>query len=84
MTVAPITYDDVKTLAAELGRPASTLIALSPGNDPFYCGPARQALARWFADEIWPLLDPEADSVHVRRLHYLRGHPAARPAAGKA
>ena len=71
MTVAPITYDDVKTLATELGRPASTLIALAPGNDPFYCGPARQALARWFADQIWPLHDPEAVSVHVRRLHYL-------------
>ena len=68
---SPITYDDIKTLAVKLGRPASTLIALAPGNDPFYCGPARQALARWFADEIWPLLDPEADSVHIRRAHYL-------------
>ena len=68
--MSPITYDDVKTLAAELGRPAATLIALSPNNDPFYCAPARQALAHWFADEIWPLLDPDADSVHVRRAHY--------------
>ena len=69
--MSTITYDDVKVLAAELGRPASTLIALAPANDPFYCGPTRQALARWFADEIWPLLDPEADSVHIRRVHYL-------------
>ena len=68
--MSPITYDDIKTLAAELGRPAATLIALSPNNDPFYCAPARQALAHWFADEIWPLLDPDADSVHVRRAHY--------------
>jgi hypothetical protein len=68
---SPITYDDIKTLAVKLGRPTSTLIALAPGNDPFYCAPARQALARWFADEVWPLLDPDADSVHVRRLHYL-------------
>jgi hypothetical protein len=68
---SPITYDDIKTLAVKLGRPTSTLIALAPGNDPFYCAPACQALARWFADEVWPLLDPDADSVHVRRLHYL-------------
>ena len=61
-----------------------TLIALSPNNDPFYCAPARQALARWFADEIWSLLDPEVDSVHIRRAHYLRGQPAERAAAGKA
>ena len=31
MIVTPITYDDIKTLAAELGRPAATLIALAPG-----------------------------------------------------
>jgi hypothetical protein len=68
---SPVTYDDVKALAAELGRPASTLIALAPGNDPFYCGPARQILAQWFADEIWPLLDPGVVGVHIRRLHYL-------------
>jgi len=68
---SPITYDDIKTLAVKLRRPTSTLIALAPGNDPSYCAPARQALARWFADEVWPLLDPDADSVHVRRLHYL-------------
>jgi hypothetical protein len=67
---SPIIYDDIKTLSVKLGRPVSTLIALAPGNDPFYCGPARQALAGWFADEIWPLLDHEADSVHVRRAHY--------------
>ena len=34
MIVTPITYDDIKTLAAELGRPAETLIALAAGNDP--------------------------------------------------
>jgi hypothetical protein len=66
-----ITYDDVKALATELGRPASTLIALAPGNDPFYLAPYRQTLADWFANEIWPLLDPDADSVHIRRAHYL-------------
>jgi hypothetical protein len=64
-------YEGVKQLAGDLGRPSSTLIALAPNNDPFYCGPARQALAHWFADQIWPLHDPEAVSVHVRRLHYL-------------
>jgi hypothetical protein len=67
----PLTYDDIKALAVELGRPTSTLIVLAPANDPFYCGPARQRLADWFATAIWPLVDPEAESVHVRRIHYL-------------
>jgi hypothetical protein len=82
MTASPITYDDIKSLAAELGRPASTLIVLAASNDPFYCGPSRQALARWFANEIWPLLDPEAESVHIRRVHYLvvNQPPELRPA----
>jgi hypothetical protein len=77
-----ITYEDVKALATELDRPAVTLIALSPNNDPFYCGPARQALARWFTDEIWSLLDPGVDRVHIRRLHYLvvTQPPERRPA----
>jgi hypothetical protein len=76
---APLDYDDIKALAQKLGRPASTLIVLSPNNDPFYCGPTRQALANWFATEIWPLLDPEADGVHVRRVHYLVVNQRLRP-----
>ena len=82
MTDTPLTYNDIKALAAELGRPASTLIVLAPANDPFYCGPARQALAHWFANEIWPLLDPKADGVHIRRVHYLvvNQPPGLRPA----
>ena len=37
---APIVHADIKALAAELGRPAATLIALAAGNDPFYIGGA--------------------------------------------
>jgi hypothetical protein len=78
---SPLTYDDIKALAAELGRPASTLYVLSPHCDPFYCGPVRQALANWFATEIWPLLDLDADGgVHIRRVHYLVVSQEERPA----
>ncbi len=61
-------YLTIKALALALGRPASTLIALSNSRDPFYLTPARQAAAQWFAD-VWALLNPP-DGVHLRRLHY--------------
>jgi hypothetical protein len=79
---SPQTYDDIKALAVALGRPVSTLIALADRNDPYYCGPTRQALARWFANEIWSLLDPQANGVHVRRVHYfiVNQRPERRPA----
>jgi hypothetical protein len=64
-----ITYEDVKALAARLGRPASTLVALAPANDPFYIAPARQALAHWFKNNVWDVLTP-GHGVHLRRLHY--------------
>jgi hypothetical protein len=68
MSRAPLTYDDIKALAAELDRPARTLIALSDVNDPFYIGPARQRDAEWFA-AIWAQLTPDK-GIHIRRLHY--------------
>jgi hypothetical protein len=67
----PLTYEDIKALAAKLGRPAETLIALSPSNDPFYLPPRRQTAAEWFATEIWPLLLNIEGGVHVRRVHYV-------------
>jgi hypothetical protein len=46
-------YEALKTLAENLGRPLSTLIALASQNDPFYAGVAnRRANAEWFG-EIW-------------------------------
>jgi hypothetical protein len=62
-------YDGIKKLAANLGRPAHTLIALAPDNDPFYITPARQAAAKWFA-ELWERLGVGA-GMHIRRFHYL-------------
>jgi hypothetical protein len=61
-------YAAIKALAAGLGRPAATLIALSGKRDPFYVTPGRLAAAQWFAD-VWALLNPP-DGVHLRRLHY--------------
>jgi hypothetical protein len=61
-------YAAIKELAAKLGRPASTLIALTDDRDPFYVTPARLGSARWFA-RVWAVLDPPA-GVHLRRLHY--------------
>jgi hypothetical protein len=40
-----IDYAGIKRMSASMGRPAHTLIALAPDNDPFYITPARQALA---------------------------------------
>ena len=64
----PLTYADIKALAKELDRPVTSLIALSPGADPFYIAPARQAAAEWFGS-VWEQLLP-GSGVHVRRLFY--------------
>jgi hypothetical protein len=65
---APLTYDDIRALSKELGRPAHTLIALAPDNDPFYLQPSRRAQAMWFAD-LWKRLGASA-GMHLRRFHY--------------
>jgi hypothetical protein len=61
-------YEGLKALAKDLKRPASTLIALAPVNDPFYIGPARQRNAEWLT-EIWNRFDLR-NGIHVRRIHY--------------
>jgi hypothetical protein len=66
----PLTYDDIKDLAKQLRRPASTLYVLSSNNDPFYIGPGRRVLAQWFKDSVWPLVE-SVDRVHLRRVHYV-------------
>jgi hypothetical protein len=57
-------YEGLKGLCVVLGRPASTLIALVPANDPFAIGPLRRAISKKLRvkapdiDEIdWP--EPE-------------------------
>jgi hypothetical protein len=62
-----VDYDAIKQLALVLGRPAKTLHALSPRNDPFYITPARQLAAKWFA-EVWRGLGLVL--AHYRRIHY--------------
>ena len=63
-----LAYDSIKRLASELHRPASTLIALAPINDPFCITPNRRDGAQWFA-RLWKRLAVGSD-VHLRRLHY--------------
>ena len=65
-----LTYADVKRLAQRLGRPATSMLALAPCNDPFYLRPARVAAAHWFADAVAPIFAESADDLHIRRLHY--------------
>ena len=61
-------YANVKSLAAELDRPASTLVALAPNNDPFSITEARRNGAQWFA-RIWKRL-AIGSGAHLHRLHY--------------
>ena len=65
----PVNYERIKELAKQLKRPASTLIALSHANDPFYVTPAREKTANWFA-KLWSRLKLTGQ-VHTRRAHYV-------------
>jgi hypothetical protein len=62
-------YVGLKELSKELERPVSTLYALSHSTDPFFVGPARQAVAQWFAEEWHRLKMPTG--WHYRRIHYV-------------
>jgi hypothetical protein len=63
-------YDRIKELAKGLRRPAGTLIALAPQNDPFYSGsPASRRQAEWFA-ALYRRFMTGVDSFHIRRFHY--------------
>jgi hypothetical protein len=66
---AELSYLGIKALSKELRRPASTLFALSAGNDPFYITPARTAAAEWFAEQWHRLNIPS--NWHYRRIHYV-------------
>src|SRR5688500_1578695 len=63
-------YTDVKALAREIGCRAEDLLALAPGNDPFYAAvPAREEGGRWFT-ECWEKFSFR-HGVHLRRTHYV-------------
>lgn len=65
-----IDYHSISALAAEIGCRRDDLIALSPGNDPFYAEvPNRKQAAEWFAS-LWTTLAFNPGS-HLRRLHYI-------------
>jgi len=62
-------YATIKETAKEHGMPPSELLALSPGNDPFYVGsPGQMEKAKWFR-KIYELMG-EPHEIHVRRVHY--------------
>jgi hypothetical protein len=62
-------YAGLKALAKQLERPISTLLALTPDNDPFYAQvPARLEMAQWFAG-LWERYDLVSCS-HLRAMHY--------------
>jgi hypothetical protein len=66
----PIEYEDLKSLARQIGRPVKDLLALAPGNDPFYAGvPYRRRQGEWFRD-LWDRFQ-FPDGVHLRRIHYV-------------
>ena len=67
--VNPVNADEIKALGGDLGRPATTLIALADVNDPLYITPRRRAEAEWFA-ALWKKYKV-GRGVHLRRLHYL-------------
>ena len=61
-------YESIKAMARQIGRPVKDLLALAPGNDPFYAGTgARRQAAEWFGG-IWR--DHAGTNTHLRRIHY--------------
>ena len=65
----PIDYDFIKQAAKEMGCSVKDLIALAPGNDPFYCTPGREENGAWFAKQLETF--GVQGEFHDRRIHYL-------------
>ena len=62
-------YETIKRVAKEVKCQVNDLLALSPSNDPFYCGsPGQLEKAIWFG-EIYDKMG-RPDNVHIRRVHY--------------
>ena len=67
---ARMNFSELKLLAKERHVPVTDLIALAPGNDPFYCGtPGQTAQAEWFA-RLWQE-HGFPHGAHLRRVHYV-------------
>jgi hypothetical protein len=65
-----LTYEGLKALAKQLGRPLESMYALSGSNDPFTADmPRRREAAEWFAG-FWRQFAPEDSKLHIRRIHY--------------
>ena len=65
-----LNYEGIKALASQLGRPVTSLLSLTPANDPFSVGrDNRRQTAEWFAT-LWNEHKFPA-GVHVRRIHYV-------------
>jgi len=64
-------YQELKDLAAAMGRPLASLIVLAKDNDPYLAGRPGRRLdgAQWFAN-LWERMNIP-NGVHLRRLHYL-------------
>jgi len=64
-----LSYETIKKLAKENGLRVTDLIALSPQNDPFYCGTEGDWIkARWFR-QVWDM-GGYRQGAHLRRIHY--------------
>ncbi len=62
-------YHQIKETAKENGESVQDLLALSPGNDPFYVGsPGQMEKAKWFGT-LYDMMG-RPDQVHIRRVHY--------------
>jgi len=68
MPVTKIDWEHLHDMAASLGRPIKTLVAMSTQNDPFHLAETRMINARWFKD-LYDEHDFPA-GVHLRRIHY--------------
>jgi len=62
-------YEIIKAAAKKAKGKVTDFLALSPNNDPFYCGsPGQLEKAEWFGTIYDKMGSP--DKVHVRRVHY--------------
>lgn len=62
-------YEIIKSAAKNAKVKVTDLLALSPSNDPFYCGsPGQLKKARWFGGIYEKMGRPK--DVHIRRVHY--------------
>lgn len=62
-------YEQIKALAKSRRVPIPQMLALAPGNDPFYCGmPAQRTAGEWFAQMFER--GGFGQGVHLRRVHY--------------